>query len=337
MKPEDGLIFFDRHQSRRPKVILNLLKNKLTVSALYGGLEYGLLNYIGFLKKLDRQEFLNSLDQAVKMGYLTGERDALKLTERGAQQQSRVLPPPEASLRVKFDPAIKLWLMATQVVSEYSFKNTRYIPISEDSQINFMVKKWFANWKQSETSRPKLVQEYQQALGALCEQLPKEEADWFVNYLPNHHDLGLTVEQLARVNNVSPFQMELRLRLIFRKIFSSVINNQVTPFNQLIGMVVQPSVLPKSTWQTLQLLQKGYNVDKIAELRRVKINTVKEHLLMMAILLDDFPYQQFLSPGVAQMKIAGIDFQTALQEYPELTFFDFRLSQIRFIKERQRQ
>ncbi len=74
--------------------------------------------------------------------------------------------------------------MATQVVSEYSFKNTRYIPISEDSQINFMVKKWFANWKQSETSRPKLVQEYQQALGALCEQLPKEEADWFVNYLP---------------------------------------------------------------------------------------------------------------------------------------------------------
>lgn len=89
--------------------------------------------------------------------------------------------------------------------------------------------------------------------------------------------------------------------------------------------------------QTLQLLQKGYNVDKIAELRRVKINTVKEHLLMMAILLDDFPCQQFLSPGVAQMKIAGIDFQTALQEYPELTFFDFRLSQIRFIKERQRQ
>ena len=82
------------------------------------------------------------------------------------------------------------------------------------------------------------------------------------------------MEQLARVNNVSPFQMELRLRLIFRKIFSSVINNQVTPFNQLIGMVVQPSVLPKSTWQTLQLLQKGYNVDKIAELRRVKINTV---------------------------------------------------------------
>ena len=145
------------------------------------------------------------------------------------------------------------------------------------------------------------------------------------------------MEQLARVNNVSPFQMELRLRLIFRKIFSSVINNQVTPFNQLIGMVVQPSVLPKSTWQTLQLLQKGYNVDKIAELRRVKINTVKEHLLMMAILLDDFPCQQFLSPGVAQMKIAGIDFQTALQEYPELTFFDFRLSQIRFIKERQRQ
>ncbi|XRF76356.1 hypothetical protein OGM84_07215 [Pediococcus acidilactici] len=141
MKPEDGLIFFDRHQSRRPKVILNLLKNKLTVSALYGGLEYGLLNYIGFWKKLDRQEFLNSLDQAVKMGYLTGERDALKLTERGVQQQSRVLPPPEASLRVKFDPAIKLWLMATQVVSEYSFKNTRYIPISEDSQINFMVKK----------------------------------------------------------------------------------------------------------------------------------------------------------------------------------------------------
>uniref|UniRef100_UPI0036D28ECE helix-turn-helix domain-containing protein n=1 Tax=Halomonas halophila TaxID=29573 RepID=UPI0036D28ECE len=86
-------------------------------------------------------------------------------------------------------------------------------------------------------------------------------------------------------------------------------NNQVTPFNQLIGMVVQPSVLPKSTWQTLQLLQKGYNVDKIAELRRVKINTVKEHLLMMAILLDDFPCQQFLSPGVAQMKIAGIDFK----------------------------
>ncbi|MEE6727088.1 helix-turn-helix domain-containing protein [Pediococcus acidilactici] len=337
MKPADGLIFFDRQQSRRPKVILNLLKNKLTVSSLYGGLEYGLLNYIGFWKKLDRQEFLNSVDQAVKMGYLTREEDALKLTDQGAQQQTNLPMPPAGSLRIKLDSAISLWLMATQVASEYSFQNSRYVPVNEDRHISFMIKKWFAAWKQGGQSRLQLVQEYQQALTKLCEVLPQDEADWFVNYLPNHGDLGLTVEQLARISEVSPFQMELRLRLIFRKIFAQVLYDRVAPFDQLIEMVAQPSVLPESTWQTLQLLRKGYDVAKIAELRRVKPNTIKEHLLMMAILLDDFPYQQFLNPTVAQMDLEEIDFQTALQKYPALTFFDFRLSQIRYIKERQGQ
>ena len=51
------LRFFSYHQPRRIRVIENLLTNRLTVSNLFWGQQYGLLQWLGADRQLQRSEY----------------------------------------------------------------------------------------------------------------------------------------------------------------------------------------------------------------------------------------------------------------------------------------
>jgi uncharacterized protein YpbB len=336
MIPEDVLIFFDPLQGRRPKVIVSLLTGKMTVSALFWGLDYQLLDWINLWKLVDGDAFLNVVDQAIQAKYLIKQNNQLFLTEQGQLKKADLTLPSKITGRLKLDEAMDLILLANQVISEYSFGNRRYIPVNDDQPINYGVKRWFKQLKQINSTPAAITEMYVKALTQIVQGLAGHDADLLVNYLPNHLDSGMTISQLADYDEVSKFQMELKLRIIFTKVIEQIFKNQIEPFNDLLKICLKSSVLPESTIQTWQAIQQGYQLKQIAHLRRIKENTVREHVLMIAILNDDFPYAAFTKFNLELTgNPADWNFSEVYEANPTLTYFDFRLLQIRRIKELQ--
>lgn len=334
MIQEDVLSFFDINQGRRPKVILNLMTGKTTVSSLFWGLNYEMLGYINLWKQIDTVAFLQMVDRAVNSGLLRFRNERVFLTAKGQERKKSLGMPAESTGTFKFDEAMDLFLLSTQVISEFSYQNKRYIPVVEDHRINFVLKRWFKLLKENIKSTGAITESYKNNLTKIFDGLEDNGADLLANYIPNHIDSGMTVNQLAKKTNMSAFQTELKMRIIFTKVMDAVLTNRVSPLFDLLSSTSKQSALPESAMQTWELLEKGITVNQIARTRRIKDNTVKEHILMAAILIDHFPYQNFLTkkfdlPGYpTDWKI-----DNAQKVNSEVTFFDFRLTQIKKIKE----
>ncbi|WP_444964664.1 helix-turn-helix domain-containing protein [Pediococcus pentosaceus] len=336
MIPEDVLAFFDLKQGRRPKAILNVLVGKMTVSALFWGLEYDILEYLNFWKTVDTTSFLENVDRAVEGGFLAKKDELIYLTEAGQQKQFSCTTPTPFIKKVRLDEAIDLLLLANQVISEFSFKNNRYIPVSDNLRINVILKNWFKQLKSRNHHTTDIVQKYTQGLDELLSQLQQHDADILLSYLPNHVDPGWTIDQLAQAFGISKFQMELKIRLIFSKIISDAVLTKTAPFVDLLNSTIKENVMPDSTYQTWQLIRQGKTVDEVARLKHVKTNTVKEHILMAAILDSNFPFDKFVRFNFEIGKHpTEVDFRSIQSQIADITFFDFRLIQIRKIKEQQ--
>jgi uncharacterized protein YpbB len=334
MIPEDVLTFFDDQQGRRPKAILNVLIGKMTVSALFWGLEYQILDYLNFWKTIDVTEFLKAVDQAIAVGYLSEKDGLIYLTSAGQQMQRVVTPPAAFTKMIRLDDAISLTLLANQVISEFSFGNKRYIPVDDNQRINMLIKKWFKQLKLQNSDVSEITRNYVEALSQIAEKLSQSDADLLLSYLPNHVDPGLTIEQLAQIAEMSKFQMELKIRTIFSEFISKTISSEIQPFTELFKYVIKESAMPESTLQTWQLMRQGKSLDEVARMKRVKANTIKEHILMAAILDSNFPFDMFVRYELdLGLDPANISFASVQNQSSDMTFFDFRLVQIKKIKE----
>jgi len=101
--------------------------------------------------------------------------------------------------------------------------------------------------------------------------------------------------------------------------------------------LIQATAISQSAWQTYQTFLQQPDVQVIALQRKLKLSTVREHLLETAILMPDFPFERLLSSAVVtqlttifqeQSDVASWQFQQAQDQLPELDFFWFRLFQI---------
>lgn len=336
MIPEDILSFFDVNQGRRPKVLINLMVGKETVSSLFWGLNYEMLSYIDLWKQIDQTQFLKMVKEANKLGLLITQDDKVFLTNAGQQKQISLGSLSSNALELKLDEALDLFLLSSQVISELSFKNSLYVPINDDNRINFLVKRWFKSLKGDFVENRKMVLAYKDALKNVLSELSDEDADLFINYLPNHADSGMTIAQLARNLNLTQFQTELKLRIIFKKVFDVILSKEIYPLFDLIRPLLRESILPDSVLQSWKLLQKGMSIQQVAKVKNIKENTVKEHILTVAILKDQFPYEKFT---IMSFELPGRPetwkFEDAQKLDSRLTFFDFRLIQIKKIKDLQ--
>jgi uncharacterized protein YpbB len=109
------------------------------------------------------------------------------------------------------------------------------------------------------------------------------------------------------------------------------------PLWPLLAPLVQSSPVSKSAQQTYQAFTQTHALTKIATARKLKLSTVREHLLEVAIWLPSFPFTTVLDAQVietltrcfaGQPEIASWSFQDAQAALPELDFFEFRLFQI---------
>ncbi|WP_125766492.1 hypothetical protein [Lapidilactobacillus wuchangensis] len=285
---------------RRYKAIFYGLLGKDTVSNLLALREYGLLSYFHLYPKLSQSKFQAQLVKLQQAGWLQIDQTAATatLTTAGAQfLQAQQLTDywPHAYDYWQFGDWQLQWqrlLLGVQVVSNRWHQVQQYQPLTESFQVQQELHAWWRYWSQQDWSQFKIE------LQTILSQLPESAGILLANSFSSNSFPGLTSQHLAQIQQQSTTVLQLAqinsLGLLLQQL-------QQTPqqWPMLTSLLPLPkSPLPRSAAQTYQQLLSGQTWLQIVQQRRIKENTLKEHLLMAAILIPTFPFQ---NPTIQQL------------------------------------
>ncbi|MCK8618331.1 helix-turn-helix domain-containing protein [Apilactobacillus kunkeei] len=331
------LLLLSSTQPRRIKLIQNLLNGKRTVSTLFWAMRYSILQYSAILKTYD----LNSINGAIKKLIVDGLAEQVdefqyQLTTKGQIKKDSV----KESFYIlqntsyQYDYDVNEFkariLLAIQSVSEYSYQNKNYYPVKTDMKSSMIVKRWFIQNKVEIVSR---LEDY---LTKYLSQVDEKKANIIAQQMIGHDVYGMTNGQLADsmgVSNVEAFFMEYDGWVDF---INYIINDDDQLLLPLINDV-RTLKMNHHAIQTYNQFVSGNTLDQIANNLSVKLSTVREHLLEMAIWLPEskFPYAKIVSAEDEKTLRQAFDNQPIddwqfrqISESTDINFFEFRIYQI---------
>ena len=89
--------------------------------------------------------------------------------------------------------------------------------------------------------------------------------------------------------------------------------------------------LTVSTRKTLELLNAGYDLNQIAQSRNLKLSTIEDHLVELALNMEDFPIDMYVDK-VTQKKVIEISRQESTRQLKQIknylksaSYFQIRL------------
>ncbi|WP_412990262.1 hypothetical protein ACLJJ6_04660 [Pediococcus siamensis] len=312
------------------------------MSNLFWGRQYSLLPFFNLFKTLTQADFDKAILDLKTRQLITLNESQIRLTRSGAEKKRQVVanmaPFQFAGIGLRTNVAtIQSCLnLAVQITSEFAYQNRRYYPLQTSGRLMRFCKSWFITHKSSE-----LPAAFQAELTQFLETLSEHEGDAFVSQFIGHDTYGLTDDQIAQVRGQTPFSWHLtKLHLFSAFITWACTENQEShPLCQhLVKPWVKTSPLAESSLATYHLFLGHNDLARVAQLRHIKLNTVKEHLLEAAILTPGFARTVLstLAPVTysknddyfAITPVAQWQFATVQQNESQITFFEFRLRQI---------
>ncbi|WP_268913114.1 helix-turn-helix domain-containing protein [Lentilactobacillus sp. SPB1-3] len=333
------LLFCSSSEPRRIKAVFNVLIGKRTVSNLFWGFNYGLLDYLDSFHGLSLDDLNKSINDLKQRGLIIEpENNFIQLTELGDQARDDLLQTVGQVDILKtagqYDVELfkKRIILATQVVSEYSYQNNRYYPQSIDMLNDSLVKLWFIKNKATD-----LIELMRDGWIKVLSTMSKELADFYAQTLIGHERFGQTPKQIA--NKVSMSESEVRLWLYMGdclavKGFIDLKNSSM----DLLFRGVKRDRISHSALVTWDMFSRSNSsLIAIADKRRVKVTTIREHLLECAILLPDPQplFDRVLNKSLinkldefAPDSILEWKFDKSLSQKLQIDFFEFRMYQI---------
>lgn len=334
------LRFFSYHQPRRIRVIENLLTSRRTVANLFWGQQYGLLPWLGADRQLQRAEYDAIISDLVAQHLLTvDDHQQARLTTAGVQRQ-------EEERDRQYRPHFLDWywlantnqlaqrlFLGMQVVSEFAYHNAQYAPVTVGYGHLLAVKQWFrrADRRQLVTATYRDLDQLTRGLANADQRL----AAVLVDGLVGHGLPAWTNAQLARRLDLSTADM-LTLNHDLLLGVAAYCQHVPGPLHDLLVPLLNPGPLSQSAARTLDLYRQGRTLDQIAANRQLKLSTVREHLLEVAIICPDQLDWARLLPAARRAALAkqypGPDVTNWHFQPTEpddgAAFFDYRLFQI---------
>ena len=293
-------------------------------------------------KKITRNDLQQTIHLLLQKQYLQAEKNGYLLTNRGEEAYRLYFKKHYYPKNIKTFTNTKVWLpfwnrlqLFTQVFSELSYKNPQYIPIIKHPYHQENIRLLFQKYQDKKGALLKQWVEEQQLL---FEHLEEEQADVLASLLTGHNIIGVTKAQITEKLQMESLEFDFFLQDVIEAVIYIVNEKpaQLALTNLLLEQLYQETNwgLSASTSDTYQLLEKGYNIRKIANMRSIKENTVREHILEMAFVFNDFPYQNFIPKDTYQHLNQRFEeektyhYRQAMQEKEGLEFMHYRLVEL---------
>ncbi len=320
---------------RTVSAVYHLLRGKRSGQTIQDVGIFRLHDFFGLLPKLNRKIFddqINLLKDHQYINILPDNR--YKLTVSGLSRLKNTVKLSFDGWHYRGNEHIffaRLSLIV-QTLSHQRKGDMKFIPIQQNEVVqhwvkNFLKSNQFDNGQFQETLLEEIVSSLEQLTN------DDREKTIVVKRLGGMKQPGFTWQQISLHENLTEMDVQLLYIACLHSWIDEItsIEGKYPLLSKIAHQVRIELPLTDSANQTAQLFKKGYSIDEISIIRKLKTSTIEDHIVELAMNDRNFPYQNFLNEKDVQNVLNAIEnYQTKqlkiLREVvPNLSYFQLRL------------
>lgn len=302
-----GLILYCHsyiQQSRSIYSAFHLLRGKKGIQSLHDARLFHLENIFGIYPTLHKKVFDQTLDQLINLNLIeksSGEADVYKVTSDGDEW----LELNKEKIYIKsfnglaYNKKDKIFfnrlLLIIQTFTNLKGENKSFIPIVDDPQIIKWVKESYKNMAQIPID--KIVYNLYHELHCLLQSLSDNEAEFIIDHLSGYNFYGLNANQLAKKYSIELADIYLIRTALIHQMLAGIERNINTYklLSKFINYNDSSPFLMNTTLITYNLLKKGLSAEQVAKSRYLKLNTIYDHIVEIALFDEHFSTSKYVN------------------------------------------
>ena len=324
--------------------VYHLLKGKRSSQTIQDAHLYSLTSMFYSFPIMDRIGFEKMAAKLHENNLISeSEPEKFILTQEGRSQLNeffRERPFPASLNGWLYGSSVEhLWKrisLLVQVLSHYIRDEQKYYPVQRDREVQRWIKRFLY-------SPPVPLKDLNHHLFSELVSLMKNEtfpddAELLICRLTGGEYIGLTRGQAADNYRMSEDEYWFRFLNVLHYLIKEV-SEQKTEYPIFYSIIVDlvPEIsLTQSSEETYKLLKRGFGIERIAEIRRLKESTVEDHVVEIALNDSQFSIEGFVpmeeinqiiqkAKEVNKRKLKPIK-----EALPQLSYFQIRLTLARY-------
>lgn len=285
--------------------IYHLLKGKKSSQTIQDAHLYGLTNFFRIYEQITRETIQSIIQKALSKHWISSIDDQrYQLTITGEERLRVSLekdPFPKYINGWKYHSScMEFWerlSLLVQVISNYNYKESSYIPIQKNKQVHIWLKLFLKKNRLQKSSLGRLL--FSELVDCL-DSAEDIDPSVLIFRLTGFHNIGLTSLQISLKLEIEISRYYIQFQNILHYIMQKV-NTNPTRY-QLLSTILfdskENSPLTNSSQITFEYVQKGFTIQDIAKIRHLKTSTIEDHIVEIALNIEGFSIESFIDPDV---------------------------------------
>ncbi|WP_432359100.1 helix-turn-helix domain-containing protein [Sporosarcina sp. UB5] len=312
---------------------IHLLRGKKSGQTLQDVEYFNVKSFFGILPKLEEKTYVDAANELLDKGLIILDDKFVRLTEIG---QKMVSPLPEFHFRgwdyrgreMIFFRRVSLLV---QTLSYMRTGDSSFTPTQRDREIQLFVKQILENKPVSDPRFAKRIGD-ELKMAIMKSGMSDVQKYIFVSRLTGKSEMAKTWEQLALELKQSVDDLRLLFIESLHRLLPVVEKLGDYPFlNEIAKDIKVHSYLTESAMRTKRLFDEGYSMESIAAIRKLKMSTIEDHIIEMAMNDEQFPINQFVSDEQIRAVVLKTEemgtkrLKLLKDEFKALSYFELRL------------
>lgn len=317
--------------------IYHLLNGKKSSQTIQDAKFYQISQYFKTYPKLSREQFDDLISELERVQFvLQTSQQSFLLTEKGLNYLKNFTE--EQSFisyldGYHFQHDDVFWerlSLIVQVASNLKAGEIKYLPVQRDRSVQFWIKHFLMSNKIKRTDLPGVLFD---ELTCCLEHSRLVDPAILVIRLTGFQNIGKTKKQASEILGLEPslyhYQFISLLHFIMKEIHE---NKKKYPLlHHLLIDLHEEVPLTDSARVTLNLINNGFFIEEIAKKRKLKLNTIHDHIVEITLQLHSFNITPYVSENMqkrielAAKKTTSRQLKHIRQEIEEASYFEIRL------------
>lgn len=308
-----------------------LLRGKKSGQTIQDVTYFQLHVFFSILPQLSKEDYDAAIKDLFKGEFIELKESLVYITDKGVEALPQVKKPQFNGWQYRGKEQI-FWKridLVVQTLSQFQANEKKYVPNQKDIATQHFVKNFLIqhNFRQFNLSN-----DIKREIFHLLDNphLDDLHRTIFVYRLSGYNKTGLTWEQLARYYHMT----DLNIKITFLECLHSMLDNiSIETSPRLFDLAKDIHIdtpLTDSAFKTNSLFEKGYSIEQIAKIRKLKINTIEDHVIEIVSHNNNFSITAFVS----EEQIEDILQLSKELHTKKLTFIKDRLPEVSYFQVR---
>lgn len=313
---------------------LHLLRGKRSGQTLQDIEYYNLKMFFGVIPKLSTQVFDDAADELRRSDLIfIDDTLIVHITDIG-KNALKELPAYRFNgwdYRGREEIFFARLSLVVQTVSNFRVDSKVFMPAQRDTEVQLFVKEILRGQPINELGFSNNLKEEIIQMIELS-QMREIQKTIVTHRLVGYGYTGWTWDQLAEKLDMPAIAVKLFFIESLHLLLDAIEKSNTTPLVKKIAEGIKVvSHLTDSSMKTRDLFERGLSMEEIAITRRLKMSTIEDHFVEMAINSADFPIEQFVTGKdlalVSQksQELGTKRLRLLKDGFPELSYFQLRL------------